>query len=300
MFESPTRRWTVRDLMRVAIDSLNQRGIPESRLTVELLLAHALQKARIELYTGFDTPLNSTELASFRTLVQRRLRGEPVQYIVGSAHFMGLAFHVDPRVLIPRPETETLVESSLLYVKDHPASEHRIIDIGAGSGNIGVALAKFVANSRVVATDLSEAALDVAKDNAHAQKVAERMDFHVWDVREGPPGWLRQGFDIIVSNPPYIPLVEWESLDAIVRDHEPQRALTDGADGLGIIRRIIDVAPQLLRRDGPVLLEVGHDQAPAVQRLFRQVEATSIVVIRDMQNVERVVSAVCSPSTQEH
>jgi release factor glutamine methyltransferase len=263
----------------------------EARLTVELLLAHVLHRPRIELYTGFELPVAAAELDSFRAVLLRRMRGEPVQYIVGIAHFMGLSFKVDPRVLIPRPETETLVEWLMIWAKDHQAESLRVLDIGTGSGNIAISGARFVKNLHVIGIDLNASALELARLNAADHGVAERVEFQEWDMFEDPPHWLRGGFDAIVSNPPYIPLVEWESLEPHIRNFEPQRALTDGGDGLACCRRIAQLAPVLLKQEGPVACEVGYNQSAEVMDLFAQAGGQMVEAHPDLQRVPRIVTA---------
>ncbi len=283
--------------MRVTIDHLQQRGLDEARLTVELLLAHVLHRPRIELYTGFELPVQQTELEAFRQALLRRLRGEPVQYIVGSAHFMGLSLRVDPRVLIPRPETESLVEWVMLWAKDRPTDQPlRMLDIGSGSGNIAIATAKYVKQLQVVGVDVHPGSLEVARANINDHGLADRVDMLEWDMFEEPPEWLRRGFDVVVSNPPYIPLLEWETLEPHVRNQEPQRALTDGADGYRCLRRIIELAPELLRTHGPLVVEVGHDQATEVMRTYLASGGSDVRSHLDMQQVPRVVSGWFHPA----
>lgn len=282
--------------MRVTIDHLQQRGLEEARLTVELLLAHVLRRPRIELYTGFELPIQPAELDAFRAVLLRRLRGEPLQYIVGTAHFMGLSFHVDPRVLIPRPETETLVEWLMVWAKDlGNEGPLRVIDIGTGSGNIAIAAAKFVKHLHVVGVDMNSASLEVARANAAEHAVSDRVEFLEWNMFEEPPQWLRSAFDAVVSNPPYIPLIEWETLEPHVRNYEPQRALTDGGDGFSCLRRIIALTPLLLKVEGPVALEVGYDQAREVLQMCHNAGGRGGVAHLDLQRVPRVVTARFDP-----
>lgn len=296
MFDTSTRHWTVRELMRVTIDHLQQRGLDEARLTVELLLAHVLRRPRIELYTGFELAVQPAELEAFRQVLLRRLRGEPVQYIVGSAHFMGLSLRVDPRVLIPRPETETLVEWVMLWAKEQSSDRPlRLLDVGTGCGNIAVAAAKYVKQLQVVGVDVHPGSLEVARTNVNDYGLADRVEMMEWDLFEPPPEWLRRSSDVVASNPPYIPLVDWETLEPHVRLQEPQRALTDGADGMRCIRRIIEATPDLLRHGGPLVMEVGHDQAAEVMRLCDAAGAVQIRSHRDLQQIERVVSAWFEP-----
>lgn len=277
--------------MRVTIDHLQQRGLDEARLTVELLLAHVLHRPRIELYTGFELPVDQSELDSFRAALLRRLRGEPVQYIVGNAHFMGLSFKVDPRVLIPRPETETLVEWIMMWARDSGREGLRVLDIGTGCGNIAIASARFVKTMHVVAIDVNPSTLELAKLNAEDHGLTDRVEFLEWNMFDDPPEWLRGSFDAVVSNPPYIPLRVWETLEPHVRNFEPQRALTDGGDGLTCYRRIVELAPVLLKTAGPLAMEVGYDQSAEVMQLCSKARGGQIEVHPDLQHVPRVVTA---------
>ncbi len=291
MFETSTRRWTVRDLMKVSIDYLTRKGIDEARLTVELLLSHALEWPRLRLYTHHDLPLAEDELQRFRSLLRRRLSQEPVQYIIGEAHFMGLQFHVDERVLIPRPETETLVEQVILWCKEQETGRVlRLLDIGTGSGNIALSCAKFVKDLHVTCVDNNAGPLDVAWTNAERHGVRDRVVVREWDMTQEVPVELRHSFDIVVSNPPYVPLAEWEHLLPHVRDAEPQRALTDGGDGFHFHRRIVGLAFDLLAVDGPVMLEVGDSQADEVARIMKQAGAMSVLVTEDLSRVPRIVT----------
>ena len=281
--------------MKVSIEFLTRRGIDEARLTVELLLAFALNCPRLQLYTRHDLPLSEDELNRFRSLVKRRLANEPVQYITGEAHFMGMQFAVDQRVLIPRPETETLVEQLIVWSKDqnvgHPL---RLLDVGTGSGNIAVACAKFVPALHVVATDVNPVALDVARQNAEQHGVTDKIECVEWDMMRDPPAPWRSSFNAVVSNPPYIPLAEWESLEPLIRDFEPQRALTDGGDGLTFHRRLASIALGLLDGRGPLLLEVADGQANEVRRIMKELGADPVTVIEDLSRVPRVVSGIFS------
>jgi release factor glutamine methyltransferase len=286
------KNWTIRDLMKVSIDHFQKKGIEHARLNVELLLAHALSLPRIQLYVNFDKPLTPSELAQFRTLFERRLNREPVQYIIGSAGFMGLTFKVDPRVLIPRPETETLIEQAILFSQHTDANQPiEILEIGTGSGNIAVSLAKFIKRSHITTLDISKDALQLAKENATIYGVEHQIDFFLMDVMEDVSGILKPSYDLIVSNPPYIARDEWEELQPEVRQFEPAAALTDNGDGLQFYRRIAELAPKYLHEDGSVLLEVGFEQAQQVTVMFRESGFSHLSIINDLQEIPRVVCA---------
>ena len=280
--------------MRFAIDHLEKLGFDETRLTVELLLSHALGCQRIQLYTSFDKPLAKEELARFRSLYERRLVHEPVQHIIGSTNFMGLSLHVNPSALIPRPETETLIERTMLECKelgeDIPLS---VIELGAGSGNIAISLAKFVKNISIVSIDNSPEAIELARENAIAHKVDTKIDFKLIDMFEPVDQLLLRRFDVLVSNPPYISLEEWEALPTEIKRFEPRNALTDFKDGQEFHRRIVELAPYLLRNGGVVVVEIGYGQSRAVCETMRKAGFTDVCAFPDLQGIQRVVRGNC-------
>ena len=289
-----TRVWKLRELMKRAIEHLQKKGFPEPRLNVELLLAHALHCQRIELYTNFEKPLSAQEISEFRSLLKRRLAYEPVQYIIGSTNFMGLQFAVDRRVLIPRPETETLVEQTVF--RCNALSDKKVIsilEVGTGSGNVAVSLAKFVKNSIVTSIDNSPHALELARQNVLALGVEERVILELMDVYEPIDQLLRRRFDIIVSNPPYVSINEWELLRPEVRDYEPREATSDGADGYELYRRLIEIAPYVLHEGGTALFEVGDDMAFTVVSMMHEEGFYDLSAARDLQGMERVVIGSC-------
>lgn len=295
MLAQDTRAWSIRDLMKFAIDHLQQRGFRETRLTIELLLSHALQCQRIELYTHFDKPLSIAELKSFRELYQRRLAHEPVQYIVGTTSFMGLQFAVDKRVFIPRPETETLVEQVMMKCNQREdAEETYILDVGTGSGNISVSLAKLVRNTLITSIDSSAQTLEVAETNALLHGVAGNITFvnaNFFELRESQ--FPRQ-FDFLVSNPPYVSLQEWQDLEPEVRQFEPKQAVSDQNDGYEFYRRFGVVGPRLVRKGGWLIVEVGYGQWERVSEILRTASLTEISVVNDLQEIPRVVLGRCS------
>ena len=293
MSEEKTRVWTVRELMKSAMEHLQQKGFEDARLNVELLLAHALDLQRIQLYLHFDKPLTPEELKQFRTLYERRLKREPVQYIIGSTSFMGLHFTVDSRVLIPRPETETLIEQAMLLSHRYPAeTPMQVLEVGTGSGNIAVSIAKYIKHSRVTAIDISEEALRVAQENARIHDVESRIDFSLIDVFDHTEELFGKRFDLLVSNPPYVPKDEWEQLQTEVRDFEPSVALTDGKDGLQFYHRLIRMIPDLLTPGGTLMVEVGFNQADKVAREMSNAGMNGVRMTNDLQGVPRVVTGI--------
>jgi release factor glutamine methyltransferase len=293
MPEDKTRVWTVRELMKSAMEHLQQKGFDDARLNVELLLAHALDLQRIQLYLHFDKPLSPEELKQFRTLFERRLKREPLQYIIGSTSFMGLHFTVDARVLIPRPETETLIEQVMLLCQRYPGNAPiHLLDVGTGSGNIAVSIAKYVRHAHITAIDISKEALSVAEENARINSVDSQIQFSLVDVFDQTEELFRKQFDILVSNPPYVPRDEWEQLQTEVRDFEPSAAVTDGKDGFKFYHRFIGMIPDILKLGGGIMLEVGFQQAEKVARELKISGIDQIQITNDLQGIPRVVSGI--------
>jgi release factor glutamine methyltransferase len=299
MPNEPIRVWTIRELMKSAIEHLQRKGIEEARLTVELLLAHALRIQRIQLYLNFEKPLTAEERTQFRTLLERRLNHEPVQYIIGSANFMGLHFIVNSHVLIPRPETETLLEQVMMICREYPENKPiHIFEIGTGSGNIAISIAKFIQRTIVTTVDNSNVALEVALQNARVHAVESRIRFISADIFRLLEISTKDKYDLLVSNPPYIPKDEWEQLCPEIRDFEPSSALTDGKDGLTFYRQIIKRIPEILNPGGSVVLEVGYEQVDFVMNELSQIGIEQIQVTKDMQDIPRVITGIWMKSRQ--
>jgi release factor glutamine methyltransferase len=286
---SQPESWSIGSVLRWASEDFAKRGNPSPRLDAELLLGHALGLDRVRLILDSARPLAEAELAAFRALIIRRRKGEPIAYIRGEREFYGRRFVVDRRVLVPRPDTETLVEVALTRTRER-ALYGRALDLCTGSGCVAITFALERRNWRVTGVDLSGDALAVARENAL------RLG-SVWGLR-----WLigdlfatleeDERFELITANPPYIPAAEIAALDADVREFEPRLALDGGADGLAVIRRIAEGALERLQSGGILALEVGHDQAPAVEALFAQLGYTQLERKRDYGGHERVVSGV--------
>ncbi|MHC1696529.1 MAG: peptide chain release factor N(5)-glutamine methyltransferase [Geobacteraceae bacterium] len=273
--------WTILKVLAWTRDYLAEKGVENSRLEAEWLLCEALGLDRVGLYVNFDKPLSDSELAACRALVARRARREPLQYILGSQDFYGLDFEVFPGVLIPRHDTETLVEEA---VKRCPAGA-TILDIGVGSGCIAVALAKSCPAAQIYGVDFSPKALELARRNADRHGVTVTvLQGSLFEPFAG------RKFDLIVSNPPYIPTADLAGLQPEVRDYEPREALDGGADGLDYYRRIIPAAPDFLPQDGWLLLEVGSGEAPDVLEIFSTTGMfQELFSACDAGGVERVV-----------
>lgn len=278
--------WTVLKVLRWTQARFAEKGLATPRLDAELLLAKALDSDRIGLYTRHDQPLDKDELAACRALIRRRLDGEPVAYIIGKKEFWSLSFTVDERVLVPRPETELLVETALETLRGREAANQvRIADVGTGSGAIAVALALELRDAEVLAVDVSEAALEVARKNA--ADLGARVEFLRGDLLDPLVG--REPFDAIVSNPPYIPDAEFAALPPEVR-REPRGALLGGADGLRELRRLVEGGRRLLKPGGLLAMEVGAGQAEAVAELLRSAGYVDVLVRADLAGIGRVVA----------
>jgi release factor glutamine methyltransferase len=283
------QQWTVLSLLQWGSDYLKEKGFDEPRLTVDLLLAHVLNLPRLNLYLQFDRPLTADELSRFKTLFKRRLSREPLQYIVGETDFMGLRVRVTRDVLVPRPETELLAERAIEALKKRAPGSQVVLEIGTGSGNLAMAIARFVPTARIISIDVSAPALAVARENLRSHGI-ETVDLEVVDVFSDWPEERR--FDLIVSNPPYVSLTEFAELQPEVRDFEPRLATTDESDGLRVIRRIVDLAGTALLPGGCLLLEVAYDQSGDVTRLLEQRGLKDVRWFDDHAGIPRVVSAL--------
>jgi len=282
------QQWTVLSLLQWGSDYLKAKGFDESRLTVDLILAHVLSLPRLGLYLQFDRPLTADELLRFKALFKRRLAHEPLQYIIGETDFMGLRVRVTPDVLVPRPETELLAERAIEDLKRRGPGSQSVLEIGTGSGNLAIAIARFVPTARVLSIDVSAPALAVAGENLRSHGITN-VDLQEADVFSDGLGG--RTFDMIVSNPPYVSLAEYAELEPEVRDFEPRLATTDEADGLRVIRRIVELSDTALDPGGSLLLEVAYDQSRAVAQLLEQHGLREIQWHDDHAGIPRVVSA---------
>jgi release factor glutamine methyltransferase len=246
-------RWTVLRVLQWTAEYFGRKEVDQPRAGAEVLLAHVLGMERIQLYLNFDRPLSSDELTSYRDLIHRRAAREPTQYITGKQEFWSLEFAVTPDVLIPRPETELLVEKALELVR---GTSKRVLDLGTGSGAIAIALAHECEAIQVVATDKSCAALKVARRNAARHQVNERIVLVATDLFEGFSS-CSPLFDVVISNPPYIAEEEFPQLAPEIIKYEPNTALLAGPQGLAVIRKIIRQAPYYLKEGGSLLVEIG-------------------------------------------
>ena len=258
---------------------------PTPRLDVETLLQKALGVDRLYILLNLDKDLSEDEEKTFNKFIEERLNNRPIAYIVGNREFMGLDFYVQEGVLIPRPDTEVLVEEVIEIAKDKGQIE--ILDIGTGSGAITVSLAKYLENAKLTSVDISEIALEIAKKNAISNNVEDRINFVKSDLFSSLN--KNQKFDIIVSNPPYIKREVIDTLDKQVKDFEPYNALEGGIDGLDFYRAITTQAKDYLKEGGVLAYEVGHDQSEDVSKLMEMDGYTNIYTRKDLQQIDRVV-----------
>lgn len=279
--------WTVGRLLDWTTNHLRSKGIESSRLEAEMLLAHALDCRRIDLYARFLDETLDSQRQRFKELIQQRLTGCPVAYLVGRREFYSLDFEVTPAVLIPRADTETLVMECLRLAK--PLSAPDILDVGTGSGCIAVAVAHQNKSARVTAVDVSREALTVAVRNAERHKIQERIRFVHSDLFAELSG--DEKFDLIVSNPPYVTLAEMETLSPSVRDHEPRLALEGGIDGFQVIDRLVAEARDRLKPEGRLLIEIGAAQSELARQRLTSAGYTVEKLVEDREGRPRVVVA---------
>jgi len=280
--------WTVQRILTWTTQHFTEKGCDTPRLDAEVLLAYVLNCPRIQLYVQYERSLTEQERGRLRGLVKRRAEHEPVAYLVGKREFFGLDFRVTKDVLIPRPDTETLVLALLDHLKDSPAAE--VIELGVGSGAISVASAIHQANLVMHAVDISPQALEIAKENAGRHGVDSRITFYEGDLFAPLPDGLQ--FDAVVSNPPYVQTAELDQLDADVKDHEPRLALDGGADGLDFARQIITDSLPFLKPNGLLLLELGPDNIQSAASFLKsQAGYQQIHILKDAAGRERVLSA---------
>ena len=280
--------WTIGRILKWTENFFREKGIESPRLDAEVLLAYLLQKERIYLYVHFDEPLERAELARFHEMVKKRVQRVPVAYILGEKEFMGLTFKVTSDTLVPRPDTEVLVQAAIERLKalGRPA---KFADIGTGTGAICLSVLHYTEDTTAATVDISPTARAVAEENAVALGLTERVTFYTGDLLEP---LKEQKFAAILSNPPYIPDGDVAGLQAEVRLSEPHTALAGGADGLDFYRRLCSEGPELLENGGFMTFEVGVGQAHAVEALAKENELIARTeIIKDLAGIERVVVA---------
>ncbi|MBN2202136.1 peptide chain release factor N(5)-glutamine methyltransferase [bacterium] len=290
LIETDGRIWRLIDVLNEAASFLRRNGIESPRLHAERLLAFVLNADRVGLYLQFDRPLSDSERSSMRDLLRRRAAGEPLQYLLGGTEFMSLVYRVNPSVLIPRPETEILVEDAVETLKT--AGPVRILDVGTGSGCIAASLARNLPEAAVDAVDSEPNAIETAAENAARLGVGDRIRFIRADAMDGgfhaaaaPP------YNALISNPPYVSEEEWERLPVEIRMHEPKRALCDGGDGFGFYPVLARLASELLVPSGTAWAEVGAGQAGRVKAIFEGSGLRNVTEIADLNGIPRVIRA---------
>ncbi|HUU19666.1 MAG TPA: peptide chain release factor N(5)-glutamine methyltransferase [Sedimentisphaerales bacterium] len=305
--------WTIQKLLNWVTEYLTGKSIDSPRLSAELLLSGVLAMKRIELYTQFDKPVAKQQLDILHDLVKRAGQDEPIAYLVGKTEFYSLEINVTPDCMIPRPETELLVERAIEFLRIRPVRNSTmgnmlqkgsisngprpgtqfVCDLCTGSGCIAVAIAKNYSDARIIATDICDAALAVAAGNIEKHQLKERVTLLYGDLFDPIlPQLDVNEFDLVVCNPPYVSTAEYEKLDKNVKDYEPKVALFAGVDGLDIYRRVIEEADRFLKSDAALMLEIGYAQGRAVKELLEQTGAfPEIRIEKDIHNNDRIVIA---------
>lgn len=282
------------DIIKMSADYLQQKGLEQPRLEAELLIGYLLQMNRVQLYLNFDRPITAAEQQQLRNLLRRRAMHEPIQYLIGEAEFFSLKFNLNRHCLIPRPETEVLVETAIACCRrfDDPQRTIQILDVGTGCGNIAIALAKNVDRAFITAIDIDPEALAQARANAQMHQVQARISFQQQDVLATELMQLPEKLDLVVSNPPYISREEFEKLPPEVKNFEPRYALDGGIDGLQYYYKLAELTRRLLADSGWLVVEIGAGQRESVQmilsdsRIFRKIE-----VVADLNRLPRVMVA---------
>lgn len=286
---------TIAAALKRASEQLRAAAVPNDILDAQTLLAHALECDRTYLIVNFNEQLSDEIITKYESLVTRRAAGEPLQYITGRQEFFGLEFEVTPAVLIPRPETELMIEETIRLVQHRIATDDDwqpvLVDVGTGSGCIAVTLARELGNvcaeTKIIATDISPAALAVAQRNAARHGLAGRIEFREMNLLDDFP--LQACADFIISNPPYVAAHELPSLQREVRDYEPRLALTDFADGLSLYRRLLNDAPARLRAGGWLICEIGYGQAEVIRSLVNESVWDEVRLLEDLQGIQRTL-----------
>jgi release factor glutamine methyltransferase len=277
---------TVLEVIKLSTEYLQKKDVESPRANAEILLAEILKCKRLELYLSFDKPLAENEVQNYREAIRKRGLRIPLQYIVGNVEFYGLKLIVNENVLIPRPETELIVER--IINESDKSANLKILDIGSGSGNISLSLSKNLPNSKVIAIDISENALAVAKQNAELNLLQERVEFRLFDIMKDGLNSLGK-YDLIVSNPPYVSENDYYDLEPELKNHEPKIALSDNSDGVSFYKRIIEVSDQILNKPGKIYFELGLGQSKQVQNIFEQKGFNKIKMTKDYSGIDRII-----------
>ncbi len=277
---------TVLEALNRSTDYLSKKNIESPRLNAELMLAHILKCKRLDLYLMYDRPLDENELQSYRNFLTRRAQREPLQYILGEVDFYNIKLNVNRSVLIPRPETELLVENIINDFKG--ALNLSFLDIGVGSGNISIALLKNITNANALAIDISDEALSLAKKNSLLNQVQGRIELLKFDILNDDAEALGR-FDLIISNPPYVSAKDYQSLEPELKIYEPKIALTDMYNGFTFYKKIISLSPLLLNKNGKIYFEIGQGQSNEIKSMLEQKGFKNIRIIKDYQGIDRII-----------
>lgn len=284
--------WTIQRLLNWITEDFESKGIDCPRLSAELLLSHVLEMKRIELYTQFDKVVSKEQLAKLRDLVKRAEQGEPITYLAGKTEFYSLELDITPDCLIPRPETELLVERAIEFLRSRTGKQ-LVCDLCTGCGCIAVAIARNYPDVHIIATDISDGVLKTAAKNIEKHGLKECITLLCGDLFDPiVPQLSVSKFDLIVCNPPYVSAAEFERLDKNVKDYEPKSALFGGADGLDVYRQLCEKADAFLKPDGALIMEIGYRQGQSVREMFEQSGCFSeITVERDLHDNDRIAMA---------
>ena len=285
--------WTIQKLLNWTTDYFTEKGIDVPRLSAELLLSGVLSMERIELYTNFERIVTKPKLDALHSLVKRAAEHEPIAYLVGKTEFYSIPLRITPDCLIPRPETELLVERAIEFLRTRGGDKQFVCDLCTGSGCIAIAIAKNFENAELIATDISDAALNVAAKNVENHQLQDRIQLLCGDLFDPVLPQLDVcQFDLIACNPPYVSTTEFQTLDKNVKDYEPTSSLLAGADGLDIYRRIAEKIDEFLKPGAALILEIGYAQGQAVKELLEKTSCfTKIKIEKDAQNNDRIVTA---------
>jgi len=277
---------TVLESIKLSTTFLEKKGVESPRANAELLLAEILNCKRLELYLSFDKPLKENEINDYREFLRKRGMRIPLQYILGYVDFFGYKFFVDENVLIPRPETELLVEQ--IINDNFNKNKLRILDIGSGCGNISIILANKLIETNVIGIDVSEGAIRVSEKNRDRLLKKENLNFIKFDILNDDVESLGK-FDLVVSNPPYISLKDYNELEPELKNYEPKISLTDDSDGLTFYKKIISVSKQLLNTNGQIYFEIGKGQHNFINELMIENGFSNLKIIKDYSGIERII-----------